>query len=310
MKKRIIAIVLAFCFILPCAIPCYAADASGNEYCLHDNAKWKLLSPPTLISEMYYYRKCPDCGFYQTAMKSRTSLPEMFFDIVTRLLFIFEQPHVNENFKVTAHSGAFETVSNSMESLRYCLQSGADMIEIDLNLNSDGVAVLSHDEPDSSAVTLDEAFAFVAKYVDVQVNVDIKNIYAVEQVQELGIKYGITDRLFYTGAFEDDFAYIKEHSPLVRSFLNAACDPDPEKCAQLCDKAVELGAVGLNFNYNDCSEELISAAHERGLLVSIYTINSRQDTLKYLQYDVDYMTTLKPYLAYTFSNGLLHNFHI
>lgn len=310
MLKRFTAFIMALCFIIPGCITCFAKEAPEAEeaYCLHENAEWKLLFPQTLFSERYYVRKCPDCGFKQTAMESRTSLPELFFDILSRAAFFFEQPKVYKNFKVTGHTGSPGTTANTIPSLRYSLQSGAEMVEFDLNYNSNGVAVLAHDDPDSSQTTLEEAFALVAKYVDVQVNVDIKNKYAVEQVQELAIKYGILDRIFYTGLFEYDVDYVKEHSPLVSYFLNAASSPNTEECARLCDKAVKLGAMGLNFGYRDLSEEIVAAAHERGLLISVYTVNDLKDMRECLKYDVDYITTEYPYKLYTITSKFVKNF--
>lgn len=307
MKKRILAFILAFCMMLPGCIICFAEKTPETDYCLHENAEWKLLFPQTLVSERYYYRKCPDCGFEQTAMKSRTSLPELFFDILSRAAFFFDIPKVHKNFRITGHTGSPGTIANTIPSLRYSLQSGADIVEFDLNYNSDGVAVLAHGEPSEEAPTLDEAFALVAKYYDVQVNVDVKNKNALEQVQELAIKYGILDRIFYTGVPEYDIDYVKEHSPLVAYFYgNTAPIPsDPEECARLCDKAVERGAIGLNFSYKEVSDEIVNAAHERGLLISVYTVNYLKDMNECLKYNVDYITTERPYKLHTITSGFV-----
>lgn len=300
MKKRIAAFVLAVLMLLSglaCAV--CAEQPEEKEYCLHENSEWIPASPGTLFINSRYKRVCPDCGFEQTAKKARTSLAAILFDRIAGLFFLFDNPTLSDNFTVTAHTGPGELPMNSMISLRYSLQSGADIVEFDLDLKSDGVAVMSHGEADKAKATLEDGFALVAKYTDIRVNVDVKNRAAVEQAQVLAIRYGILDRIFYTGVGEWDVEYVREHSPLVPYYLNVSPSSDPDECAALCEKAVSMGAIGLNFSYNGYSDEIAAAARERGLLISLYTVNSAKDMRMCLKYDVDNITTEFPYKLYT-----------
>lgn len=301
MKKRILALLLALCMLFSGQIVCFADVTSETaiKYCRHENADWKLLFPATLITEAYYTRVCPDCGFRQTAKKARTSYLEKAFDKLVSCFFLFDGTVASDSVHVTAHTGPWEIRMNSMTSLLYSLQSGADIVEFDLSLNKDGVAFMAHDADEKFLPTLEQGFAAVAKYVDIKVNVDVKNLAAMEQCQELAYKYGIADRIYYTGLFENAIPYTKEHSPLIDYYLNAGCSSDPAECAALCDKAVALGAIGLNLGYGDYSPELAAAAHERGLLISVYTVNETEDLRYYMTCDIDTITTEYPYRLYS-----------
>lgn len=303
MKKRIFSFLLAACLILSTGALCFAADTAEKTPCLHENAVWQTASKPTLFTDRYYVRKCPDCGFEQSAREARSAYIVHAFDVMARLFFLNDEPELSENFAVTAHTGPWELKQNGKPSLNYQLISGADIIEFDLNLNSEGVAVMAHGDPEKAGGTLEEGFARVAEFYGVMVNVDVKNVSAVSQAQELAIKYGILDRIFYTGVGESDIPSVRENSPLVPYYLNASVPSDPSECEKLCEKAVELGAVGLNFSYTRYSPELAASAREHGLLLSIYTVNKLKDLRLCLTYDVDNITTEYPYKLYTLTGG-------
>lgn len=305
MKKRIAAVLLAVCLLIPCCITCFAQE---KPYCLHENAEWELAFPPTPVTDSYYKRVCPDCGMRQTAKKARTSYAERIFEILSGLVFIFEKPAFSDSLAITAHTGPGEISMNTMFSLRYQLQSGADIVEFDLNLNSDGVAVMTHGEPDKAKVTVDEAFALIAKYMDTKVNVDVKNVNAVSQAQELAIKHGILDRIFYTGVSAGDVEKVKAMSPLVPYYLNCSGADGEEECAKLCDYAVSLGAIGINMNYSSYTPELSAAARERGLLISLWTVNKPSEMRKYIGYDIDNITTEFPFFLYSMTGGFKDKF--
>lgn len=299
MLKQMFSLLMALCLMLSLCVCSFAADNEKDSPCLHENADWQILSPATPVSDRYYIRKCPDCGLEQTAREARSSFIVRAFDLIARMFFTGDNYSLTESFSITAHTGPWELKQNGIPSLRYQLISGADVIEFDLNLNSEGTAVMAHGDPEKAGGTLDEGFALVSKYYGVKVNVDVKNTGAVRQAQELAIKYGILDRIFYTGVSEGDVPVVRENSPLVPYYLNVSVPSDLPGCEQLCEKAIALGAEGLNFSYTNYSPELASAAHSRGLLLSVYTVNKLRDLRTCLLYDVDNITTEFPYKLYT-----------
>ena len=104
-----------------------------------------------------------------------------------------------EGFTLTAHTGCEGTKDNSLDAITLGFGYGAQIVEFDLNFNSNGIAVLSHNEPKGNEPTLDEAFALVSGYKGLRVNVDVKNTLDLKQVTDLAEKHGILDRIFYTG---------------------------------------------------------------------------------------------------------------
>ena len=203
-----------------------------------------------------------------------------------------------EGFTVTAHTGCEETEDNSLATIRKGYESGADIVEFDLNFTSDGEAVLSHDEPHSGCVTLDEAFALIAELPDVKVNVDCKSIVNLKVVTEIAQKHGISDRIFYTGIREENITSVREQTPDIAYWLNFDVDSrkntDEEYLISLAKKTREFGAVGININYGTCSKQLVDVFHREGLLVSIWTVNKKFDMVKTVPFCADNITTRHP----------------
>ncbi len=203
-----------------------------------------------------------------------------------------------EGFTITAHTGSAYTRDNSLESIRYGAKN-ADIIEFDLHFTADGVAVLSHDSPKGGEVTLEEALALVAQHENIKVNVDIKADTDLAVVQTLGEKYGIIDRLFFTGVDSAErVAKIKRDCPRISYYLNVNVDGERSADGAYLEELVALvknsGAVGINLNKGGASKELCDAFHEAGLLVSVWTVNSELDMHKIISFGPDNITTRRP----------------
>lgn len=200
-----------------------------------------------------------------------------------------------ENFTLTAHTGCENTADNSLEAIRMGYVSGADIVEFDLNFGSDGLPVLSHDEPTAGVVTLEETFMILAEYENLKINIDVKNAENLKAVVDLSEKYGLRDRIFYTGIEEAKVEAVKSQTPDVLYYLNVDVDKtkkaDREYLISLAEKVESLGAVGINMWYGACSKELVSVFRERGLLVSVWTVNSELDMLRMLELSPDNITT-------------------
>ena len=201
-------------------------------------------------------------------------------------------------FTVTAHTGCEGTEDNSLEAIRKGYESGADIVEFDLNFTADGTPVLAHDEAVEGSPTVDEAFALIAELEGLYVNVDCKKTDNLTEVVAIAEKYGIKDRIFYTGIEEKDVNAVNTQTPEVTYWLNVdvskAKKSDTQYINSLCDKVISCGAVGINMNHKSCSEELVRVFHERGLLVSIWTVNSEYNMMKTLSYGADNITSRNP----------------
>lgn len=202
-------------------------------------------------------------------------------------------------FTYTAHTGCVDTADNSLESIEKGAENGAEIVEFDLNFGSDNVPVLSHDEPKGEEVTLEEAFKKLSEYETLRANVDVKNTANLGEVQALAEKYGILDRIFYTGIELEDVETVKRDSPKVTYYLNVSVDEkknkDSDYIATLVKTVSDCGAMGVNFNKDCATKEIVTAFHENGLLVSIWTADKDYDIYRVLSFAPDNITTRNPH---------------
>ena len=196
----------------------------------------------------------------------------------------------------TAHTGCMGTKMNSIESIEAGYENGASIVEFDLNYDKNGEPVLSHDAPKGGEVTLDEAFRKVATYENLRVNVDVKDDKYLEKVKPLAEKYGIENRIFFTG-IHDGFVE-KAKTTGVDYYLNVKVDAKRKQTEEylqsLVKKVKDAGAIGINFQYRKATKKLVKAFHENGLLVSIWTVDSKMAMHRIIAFAPDNITTRKP----------------
>ncbi len=210
---------------------------------------------------------------------------------------IESQPlNLPEDFTYTAHTGCMGTKDNSLESIEKGVENGAEIVEFDLNFNEKGEPVLCHDEPKGGEITLDEAFKKISEYENVKVNVDAKSDAFLEKVKPIAEKYGIVERIFFTG-INDEFVENAAKTG-VPYYLNVSVEKPAkhteEYLLSLVKKVKDAGAVGINFNKDNATKELVEVFHKNGLLVSIWTVNHKFEMHKILQFAPDNITTKKP----------------
>ncbi len=205
---------------------------------------------------------------------------------------------IPEGFTLTAHTGCEGTRDNSLDAITLGFGCGADIVEIDLNFNSNGIAVLSHNEPKGNEPTLDEAFALVAGYKGLRVNVDVKNTLDLKQVTDLAEKHGILDRIFFTGIMAEFVDAVKEQTPDMLFYYNKSIDKaknkDASYIASLVEEVGNAGAAGLNIHHKSCTKEMVDAFHKAGLELSVWTVNKKPDMARALKMGCDNITTRKP----------------
>lgn len=202
---------------------------------------------------------------------------------------------LNGRIEVTAHSGCMNLPDNSLEAMKAGIEAGASIVEFDLSYTQDGEPVLSHDTPvkGESYVTLEEAFAFLSECPGIYANVDVKDTKYLEKVPVLAANAKITDRIFFTGIGENDVAAVRGKCPGIPYYLNTAVKEDDDYSA-LAEKVAGLGAVGLNIDWKYSSPELVSAFHEKGLPVSVWTVNDGEAAKQLAAYGVDNITSRRP----------------
>lgn len=203
-----------------------------------------------------------------------------------------------DNFTFTAHAGCVDTPDDSLESIDAGVKYKAPIVEIDLNFNNKNEPVLSHDTPKGGEVTLEAAFKKISEYENLKVNVDVKNTSNLKEVTVLVEKYAISNRIFFTGITEDFVSAVQSSCPDVDYYLNVDVLPPKKQSEEyllsLVQKVKDNNAIGINFNKDNATQELVDIFHKNGLLVSIWTVNEEKDIYKILSLSPDNITTRQP----------------
>ena len=197
---------------------------------------------------------------------------------------------------ITAHAGALNTPENTEESLRACLAFvGPGIVEVDLRFSRAGIPVLAHHAPaPKDALSLEDCFR-LAQGFGAHFNLDLKESRGdLGAVRELIERYNMKERAFFTGLRGAG------HIRAVRGcgipwYLNATAPHWlPFAASLMALRAKALGAVGLNLSFRFCNPAVMRAARKHGLLVSVWTVDSRADMARMLRLGVDNITTRHP----------------
>ncbi|QNK81060.1 glycerophosphodiester phosphodiesterase [Nakamurella sp. PAMC28650] len=198
-------------------------------------------------------------------------------------------------------------VENTLEALEAAVAAGADMLEIDVRLTADGVPVLLHDadltriwgEPrrlselastelarlrpvgGSRIPTLADA-ADLAQSAGVQLMVDLPEPAAGPVAAELLIRLGCADLALYAGFT----APVRARSSTARIALTWDSLELPGQ--QLLDS---LRPEFFNPYFQLLTASVADRMHERGMLVSVWTVDHPRDMAAVIIQGADAVTT-------------------
>ncbi|MCF4140576.1 glycerophosphodiester phosphodiesterase [Streptomyces sp. Tue 6430] len=208
-----------------------------------------------------------------------------------------------------AHRGdPYRVRENTLDSLRSALDRGADAVEIDVRLTRDGVPVLLHDETlkrlwerdrplrslsaaevrgltGGGVPTLAEALAATG---DSRVMIDLpgtREVRTARRVVDAVREAGAAERVYYCAGAGAMLA--------VR-----AADPSAEialTCTSLAPpRPALLAAVEprwLNYRFPLVDRDLVDRIHRDGLLLSVWTPDTRRSMRRLIGLGVDSITT-------------------
>lgn len=196
---------------------------------------------------------------------------------------------------ITAHSGAENTVDNTLESIRVMADCGADIIEIDVRVY-EGALVMSHDEPEGPVDSLEDAFNIVREHPGLKMNIDLKQHGIVCTVAELAEKCGVADRLLFTGCVGEEDISVAREKNLTIWYNNDAMSESADWIAGI----KELGFDTLNLYWGDVSEKLYAHADK----LSVWTVDGESLLRRFLEAGVKSITTRLPRLAIKLRNEI------
>ena len=200
-------------------------------------------------------------------------------------------------FTVTAHTGAFDTPENSMESVQAAIENNVQIIEIDIRQRPDKTLVISHDivVMNNEGTPLADVFALLQQD-DCLINLDIKETRTLDPLHDMLVEYNLLSRAFLTGIDQMNVNAVKESSCAdMDYYLN--CQPSRIKIftddykVKIIDLLKETGAVGINCNYKYACATLSNLLHENGYKLSVWTVNTKFEMKRMLVTQPDNITT-------------------
>ncbi len=203
---------------------------------------------------------------------------------------------------------------NTLKAFRTAVEMGADMIELDARMTSDGIAIINHDKtykrttgnpaPTSELTyrqvkelrfngepvpTLEETVA-LCKESGIKINIECKESGAVSEAIRLMNNYGIASGSMIS---EFDARALKESKEIDASvdtgFLTLpVLTPFPLL------RAKKLGCAWINPNKAQINPMFVSRAHRLGLKVIPWTVNDADMMRRFIDIGVDGFITNYP----------------
>ena len=202
-----------------------------------------------------------------------------------------------EGFTITAHTGAFNTPENSLESVQAAIDNNVEILEIDIRRRPNGTLVISHDivVTNTDGTELTEVFKLLQRD-DCRINLDIKETRTLNDLHDMLVEYNLLDRAFLTGIDQMNVAAVKESSCADMDYylnyqpsrIQIFTNDYKQKIISLLE---ETGAIGINCNYKYAGGTLSNLLHENGYKLSVWTVNSRYEMKRMLVAEPDNITT-------------------
>lgn len=208
-------------------------------------------------------------------------------------------------------ASAYE-LENTLSSFQMAIELGVDAVELDIRSTRDGAIVVIHDENVDRTTngtgsvrgmtleeikglltrngekipTLEEALDFLDKRV--KILIELKDGGLEEKTLDLVRKKGLERNVIIISFLEGALRRVRELDKDIETGLIYVRHSNPIKAA------LNLGANYLLPLYRFLHKEDIDTAHEHGLKVITWTINSREDALIYAKRGVDGIASDKP----------------
>ncbi|MDE6384709.1 MAG: glycerophosphodiester phosphodiesterase [Eubacterium sp.] len=202
-----------------------------------------------------------------------------------------------ENFTITAHSGSFDTVENSLDFVQAAINNNVEVVELDVRQRPNGTLVMAHDIviTNNDGVPIADAFE-ILKGTSILINLDIKETRTLNALHDLLVEYDLYGNAFLTGIESADVDAVKESTCADLDFyLN--CQPSRMRIftedyrAKLLQTLEATGAIGVNCNYKYAGGQLSELLHENGYKLSVWTVNKQKDMKRVLLLKPDNITT-------------------
>ena len=239
----------------------------------------------------------------------------------------------NCQVEIIAHRGAsFIAPENTLSSVRLGWEMGADGVEIDIRLTTDGRIVCMHD-PDTSritgkAFTISETSAETLRTLDAGIMKpevfagehipfleeiicdipDSRTLYIeikcgseiIPPLEKIIEESGNRDRIAFKGFDIDTLSTVKEQFRsipaywLVELIRNGKTEDRSDLDSDMIVTAVEKGFSGISMNSDGITADFAESAISSGLRLFAWTINDPDDAKRLVSYGVHGLVTDRP----------------
>lgn len=201
---------------------------------------------------------------------------------------------------------------NTITSFKKAIEIGIDAIELDVRKTKDNKLVVIHDtdvkrttngkglvselklaeikelstEGSEKIPTLEEALDFIDKKV--KVFIELKEAGIEEQVLDLVHKKGMADNVVIVSFLEEALRKVRNMDNKIETGLIYARHSNPLKAA------LELKANYLLALYRFTHTANVEKAHQNGLKIIVWTVNTVEEVKEYSEKSVDGITSDKP----------------
>ena len=209
---------------------------------------------------------------------------------------------------ITIHSGGFSRKSNSLEYLEAACALHPDILEVDVRATKDGEIVLSHDvyHPIQQS-SCQELRSGCSPFLSLQtvlsncleqaicVNLDIKEIDAIDSVCALLASRTYQDTVVFSGCQEAELARLFSLMPQARALYNAdrwdTSEPYLQYASAMVERTLACGAFALNICHEDLLDPLVRICHSKNLPLYVWTVDEAVRMRQLLQMGVSSITT-------------------
>ncbi len=213
---------------------------------------------------------------------------------------------------VIAHRGASQDApENTLAAFRLAVEQGADMIETDLQVTTDGEIPLFHDHVVAGTPiaelslaelrqrvpqvpTLQEALDAVGERIPFNLELKSHPDYLYPELPELALAElrarGLLDRTLFSCFYDPALARLRELAPDARIGLLVSRRSN----LGILERARKLGAEAVHPELAIASAELTSELHDAGFRVHVFTVDSEADQRRLLEQGVDGLFTNLP----------------
>ena len=204
---------------------------------------------------------------------------------------------------ITAHSGCDGTRDNSIEFIKYALNSEADCMEADVRKNQVGALILSHNKTDEECVLLQEAFRILKRFPEKKMNCDLKEEGLEVSVYQLAGENGVRHQLIYSGEIDLNLLAEKEKwYPEVQVYINPenlqadfyermAEKAALKKLEKLLTAVKDYPVSCINMEYHIYTDEAIELLADMQVRGSAWTVNEPDDIFRLLKKGLFNITT-------------------